>query len=192
MTAYPAQFTDDGGEVRLVGTIDFTASGNQPGSPAAVYWTSEISTGAPSGGGAGWILNAAGSGPWDAVGSVFGSVFGATTSVTTAPLSTYAAMAVVLGFTQVIVNATSTTADGLDVEVKIQVQNETGSQSLELSGGKTIPASPSGGSVTYASTDLSASATTGSDLAYNAGAGHVTTTAGGSFAVVASIAIYFD
>ena len=190
MTTYPAQIQRLDGEVAIDGYVDFTDGGNQPGAAAAVYFTSEVSTGAPSGGGAGWILNAAGTVPWDATSS--GGSFGPFTSLVTAPLSTYAAMAVVLGFSAVIVTATSTSGDALDVEVTIQVQNETGSQSLLLSGGKTIPQSGSGGSVTFASTDLSASATTGSDLAYTSGTGHVATTAGGNFAVLASIAITFD
>ena len=177
MSSYAAQFTDIEGEVRLTGDLEFL--GPQPGANAVLYYTGGGSTGAPSGGGGGWVLGPAGVVQIDPVSQVYGQV----DASATAPLSTYAAMATIFTYGGVIFTATDTSGDLYDASVSVIIQNETGSQSATLSGGASISSSPTGGTVTIASTDLTMSATTGTDITYDDATGVVATTAGGSFAV---------
>ena len=78
----------------------------------------------------------------------------------------------------------STQGAAYTVNVDILVQNEDGSESLHLTGAQTIAQSSSPGSATVDGPDLSVVDSTGTDLGYDSSTpGHVTTTAGGNYAV---------
>lgn len=186
MTSYRGQVLQQDETVAVDGYLNFL--GPEPGAQAVLTVNGEISTGAGSGGGAGWVLNPTLALPIDPVGLSIGDF----SVPLTAPLTTYAADAVILGYSGVVYTATDTSNDAYDCSVDIQIQNETGSQCLQLAGGVSIPPSDSGGTVTLESTDLSPTAVTGTDLSYNAENGHVTTTAGGSFSVLANVTGAWD
>ena len=186
----------DGSTTVSATEIDFTggATVTDGGSGIAqvavpfISWTAQAASGTPVGGGAEWTLRSQGTIPSSPVS--FGN--GPFLVTLTAPLTTYAAMAEVFVFDSFSVTASDTSHDFYDLEVNIQVQNESGTQSLALSGLTSITQSPSGGSATLGPGDLTATATTVSDLSYDSENGEVASTLGGSFAAVVTLAGTWD
>lgn len=166
----------------------FTPTPGSLATAAALFYTAQGGTGTPAAGGTSWPTTFKSVIPIDPVDFVYGVLQDAAT----APLATYGAAGLVFSYGGVVFTATDTSGDQYDCGVSVLIQSDTGLQSLRLDGSGSIAASPTGGTVTIAQADLTPTAITGSDLAYDTGSGHVTSTAGGNFAVILTVTGNFD
>jgi hypothetical protein len=138
-------------------------------------------TAAPAGGGVGTQLFLADSVPAGTPSTSGGFWAG----MTTASIQTYLA-GVIWTWTQFSADV-DTTADDYDVSAKVLIQNEDGSESLSLSGAVSANAGAPGDTGTVGIGDLSAGATTGSDLSYDDTTGEVSSAAGGNYSVTVQV-----
>ena len=181
---YPANVTDEGGETRIQGFVNFTDSGNQPGATTPVATLAlSMAAAAPSGGGATRQFAPFLTFPADYSNNQLGDQW-----VTfTAPIATVAADGQVFTVSSGSLSITSNPDDQYALVITVIVQNETGSQSLELNYEEVIAESAEGGTVTLALADITATAITGTDLSFSTESGIVTTTAGGNFTTFVTV-----
>lgn len=103
----------------------------------------------------------------------------------TFPLFSTAPAGTVITFGSLSIPSIDTTNFDYEISVALEISNLDGSEFMNVNGTVTASSGAPGDTATLATTDLSVTSQTGTDLAYDSATGIVSTTAGGSFGVIA-------